>query len=177
LPRKLLFITLLIISWLAFAAVLSGAETLQEFKVKAGYLLNIPMFAEWSSLAAGQQSFKICIIGETPLNEALEAMKGRRIKNRPVAIVTIHEIAQADGCQVLFISGSERYRLQRLLAEAHRLGIMTVSDMRDFSNHGGMVALLSVNNKITYDLNLVSARSAGISFSSQNLKLANDVIN
>ncbi len=164
------------ISLFALTVGICGADTLQEFKVKASYLLNLPMFADWPASAARFQSFKVCIIGETPLHDVLETMKERKIKNRQVSIVTIQDIAQSDGCQVLFIAASERYRLQRLLPEAHRLGIMTISDIRDFAKHGGMVSLLSINNKITYDLNLVSARSAGISFSSQILKLANDVI-
>ncbi|MEI6305566.1 MAG: YfiR family protein [Deltaproteobacteria bacterium] len=175
--QKLLSISFLMILSLALAAGTCVAETPQEFKVKASYLLNIPKFADWPSSSAGYPTFKVCIIGETPLRDVLEEMKGRKIKNRPVAIVTIQEITQSEGCQVLFIAVSERYRLQRLLPEAHRLGIMTISDIRDFTKHGGMVSLLSINNKITYDLNLVSARSAGISFSSQILKLANDVIN
>ena len=174
--QRLTIVFLMIISF-ALAAGPCVAETPQEFKVKASYLLNLPMFADWPASTSGYQSFRVCIIGDTPLHDVLETMKGRKIKNRPVAIVPIHEIAQSDGCQVLFIAVTERYRLQRLLPEAHRLGIMTISDIRDFTKHGGMVSLLSINNKITYDLNLVSARSAGISLSSQILKLANDVIN
>jgi hypothetical protein len=175
--QKQFSIFFLMILWFALAVGTDGAETPQEFKVKASYLLNIPMFADWPAATAGHQSFKVCIIGETPLHDVLETMRERKIKNRPVSLVTVQEIAQSDGCQVLFIAASERYRLQRLLPEAHRHGIMTISDIRDFTKHGGMVSLLSINNKITYDLNLVSARSAGISFSSQILKLANDVIN
>lgn len=175
--RKVQYISILLILWFSLAGRTSTAETPQEFKVKAGYLLNIPKFADWPSSASGHPSFKVCVIGETPLHEVLETMKGQRIKNHPVAIQKIQEITQADGCHVLFIAVSERYRLQRLLPEAHRLGIMTISDMRDFSKQGGMVSLVSVNNRITYDLNLVSARSAAISLSSQILKLAHDVIN
>lgn len=40
-----------------------------------------------------------------------------------------------------------------------------------------MVSLVSVNNRITFDLNMASARLAAISFSSQLMKLANDIIN
>jgi hypothetical protein len=175
--RKLLVISVLLALWLSLDCSTCISETPQEFKVKAGYLLNIPKFADWPASASGHSSFKVCVIGETPIHEVLENMKGQRIKNRPVAIQKIQEITQADACQVLFIAVSERYRLQRLLPEAHRLGIMTISDMRDFSKQGGMVSLVSVNNRITYDLNLVSARSAAISFSSQILNLAHDVIN
>lgn len=152
------------------------AEIPQEFKVKAGYLLNLPLFSEWAPAHhTGCAAFTICIMGDTPLDAILDTTRDKRIKNRPVAVKTITDLAQADCCQVLFIAASERYRLQRLLPEAHRRGIMTVSDMRDFTRAGGMVALVSVNSRIAFDLNLSAARNASIAFNSQLLKLANDV--
>jgi hypothetical protein len=162
---------------LTIAAVLPvAAQTPQEFKVKAGYLLNIPLFSEWSASShPGCSSFTICIMGETPLAGVLDDIRNKRINNRPVLIRTIKDMVEAECCQVLFIAASERYRLQRLLPEAHRRGIMTVSDMRDFSRAGGMVALVPANSRIGYDLNLSAAKAASISFSSQLLKLANDI--
>jgi hypothetical protein len=77
----------------------------------------------------------------------------------------------------MFIAASKRYRLQLLLPGAHRLRIMTIRDMHDFSIPGGMVSLVFVNNRITFDLSMVSGRSVAILFSSQFLKLANDIIN
>lgn len=144
--------------------------------MKAGYLLNIPLFADQRP-TPDCSAFTVCIIGDTPLPGVLQGMAAnKRIKTRPVAVKTVDEVAQLDCCQVLFIASSERYRLQRLLAEAHKRGVITISDMRDFTKLGGMVSLVTINNKIGYDLNLTAARSASVSFSSQLLKLANDVI-
>ena len=78
---------------------------------------------------------------------------------------------------MLFIASSERHRLQTLLPEAHRRGILTISDMRDFARLGGMISLLVVDNRIIFDLNLSTANKASISFSSHLLKLARDIIN
>ena len=152
------------------------AETPQEYKVKAGYLVNLPLFSDWALPSqTGCELFAICIIGETPLYDAFSEVKSRKIKNRSITIRKINDSNEMNCCQVLFIAASERYRLQKLLAEAHHRGIMTVSDMRDFTKAGGMVALTPVQNRIGFDLNLAAARSASISFSSHLLKLANDV--
>ncbi len=153
-----------------------AAEVPQEYRVKAGYLLNIPIFADQPP-TPDCRAFTVCIIGDTPLGGVLQGMAtNKRIKTRPVTTKTIVEASQMECCQVLFIASSERYRLQRLLAEAHRRGIITISDMRDFTKLGGMVSLVTINNKIGFDLNLTAGRSASVSFSSQLLKLANDVI-
>lgn len=149
----------------------------QEYLIKAKYVLNIPLFTEMPSQKKGGGSYTICLIGNTPLEGVLAPSEGKQIKNRPLAIHKVTDSSQLDVCQVLFIAPSERYRLQQLFPVAHQLGIMTISDMRDFTKLGGMVSLVSVNNRITYDLNLVAARSAGVSFSTQILKLANDIIN
>ena len=154
-----------------------GDHVPQEYLVKAKYLLNIPLFTEIPSQKKGDTAFTICLIGSTPIESVLAPAEGKLIKNSHLRIRRIEDLSPLDSCQVLFIAASERYRLQRLLPEAHRLGIMTISDMRDFTKLGGIVSLVSVNNRITYDLNLVAARSVGILFSTHILKLANDVIN
>jgi hypothetical protein len=77
---------------------------------------------------------------------------------------------------MLFIASSERYRLQTLLAEAHRQGVVTIGDMRDFARSGGMIGLLTVDNRVAFDLNLSAAGKASVSFSSHVLKLARDII-
>ena len=81
-----------------------------------------------------------------------------------------------DSCQMLFIASSERHRLQTLLPEAQRRGILTISDMRDFTRLGGMISLQTINNRVTFDLNLSAAGKASISFSTHLLKLARDII-
>jgi len=175
--KRVLFISVFLMTCFIFGTKSCVAETLQEFKVKAGYLLNIPMFANFAPSSANCKSFTIAVMGETPLHEALQTTHGKKIKNLPVVIRAVHDISETDCCQVLFISSSERHHLQRLLPVAHQRGIMTISDMRDFIKLGGMVSLVMVGNRVTYDLNLAAARSAKISFSSQLLNLANDIRN
>lgn len=175
--RVFFFISILLMAFFSLFTKPCAAETLQEFKVKAGYLFNIPMFADWAPSSEVCSSFDIGVMGETPLHEVLKTTSGKRIKTLPVAIRTVQDISETGCCKVLFIASSERHRLQQLLPDAHQRGIMTISDMRDFAKLGGIVSLVTVGNRVAYDLNLAAARSAKISFSSQLLKLANDIRN
>lgn len=168
-----IFLVLAAIMGLHAAACLADAP--QEYVVKAKYLVNIPLFASLPESAGHCASFTICIIGHTPVVDALKAIQARQINNQPLEIKTISEISHTGCCKVLFIAASEQYRLQQLLPEANRQGILTVSDIRDFAKYGGMVSLVNANNRISYDLNLAAARKARISFSAQLLKLANDI--
>jgi len=163
---------------LVFPVVAQAAdEQPLEYRVKANYLLTLPLFVELPPHPSGCSSFTICTIGDTPLADLLDASKGKRIKGRPLAVARVHEPDRMGCCQVLFIASSEQYRLQKLLAVANRRGILTVSDMRGFVKQGGMINLVLVNNKISFDLNQAVARSAFISFGTQLLRLANDVSN
>jgi hypothetical protein len=149
----------------------------QEYLVKAKYLLNIPLYTEMPAQMKNGGTYTICLIGDTPLENILMSSKGRLIKNRPLVVRRVDDISQVDSCQMLFIASSERHRIQGLLSEANRRSVLTISDMRDFARLGGMINLLTVDNRITFDLNRSAASKASISFSSHLLKLARDIIN
>jgi hypothetical protein len=153
-----------------------GNDVPQEYQVKAKYLFNLPLFTEISPKASIGSHYTICLVGETPLENVLAAAKGKTVKNRPLMIRRVADLSHVDTCQMLFIASSERHRLQVLLPEAHRRGILTVSDMRDFARLGGIVSLQTVDNRVIFDLNLASAAKASITFSSHLLKLARDII-
>jgi len=158
-------------------SALAADEQPLEYRIKANYLLTLPLFVELPPHPASCSSFTVCMIGDTPLGDLLESSKGKRIKGRPLALARIQEPERMNCCQVLFIASSEQYRLQKLLAIANRRGILTISDMRGFVKQGGMINLVLVNNKISFDLNQAAARSASISFGTQLLRLAHDVSN
>jgi hypothetical protein len=173
---RLLAILLLIVmpSSLCFG---QESDVPQEYLVKARYLLNIPLFTETTSRVRDKTNYTICLIGDTPLMSLLESSKGTLIRNLPLEILMLEDLSQMKSCQMLFIASSERHRLQMLLPEAHRQGILTVSDMRDFVRLGGIIGLRNIDNRITFDLNRSAAGKATISFSSHLLKLAHDTIN
>jgi hypothetical protein len=152
-------------------------ETPQEYQLKAKYVLNIPLFTEMPPQSKHNNSYTICLIGATPLESVLGSSQGKLIRNRTLKVLRVDDISQVESCQMLFIASSERHRLQVLLPEAHRRGILTISDMRNFARLGGMISLLIVDNRITFDVNRSAASKASISFSSNLLKLAHDIIN
>ena len=171
-------LTILLLIFLPPTVSLGHGEAVpQEYLVKAKYLLNMPLFTEMPPQAKRGTGYTICLIGDTPLESVLETSRGSLINNRPLVIRKINDLSQMDSCQMLFIASSERHRLQTLLPETQRRGILTISDMRDFARLGGIISLLTVDNRITFDLNRSAARSASISFSSHLLKLAHDITN
>ena len=168
------FFIIALLSFLSLSLSL-GTDVPREYRVKANYVLNLPLFVELPDKELNCPSFSICLIGETPLSAVLDSSKGKQIKKRPLVIRSLPDIDQLECCQVLFVSSSERYRLQPLLLKAGRHGVLTISDMHDFVRQGGMIGLVTVNNRIGFELNLSAANWASISFDTQLLGMAHDV--
>ena len=115
----------------------------------------------------------IGILGKDPFGPYLEeAVRGESVNGRPLVIQHFHRVEEIQNCQILFISDSEAKRLPDILAKLQGRSILTVSDMENFSPHGGMVRLLTVNNKMQLRINVDALHAAGLTMSSKVLRAA-----
>jgi hypothetical protein len=78
-------------------------------------------------------------------------------------------------CRILFISSSEQNQLKEILAALDNTSVLTVSDMPQFARRGGMIQFVVEANKVRVEVNLTSAERAGLTLSSQLLKVAINV--
>jgi len=146
-----------------------------EYAVKATYLYNFSRFVQWpaDTSAAKGESFPICIYGEDPFGTVLDTiLSGESIKGRPVVLKRVLKLQDALECRVLYISSSEDSRLKEILAGLDKTGVLTVSDIPQFSQRGGIIQFVIVANKVRFEVNLSSAQDAGLTLSSDLLKVA-----
>lgn len=154
----------------------ADAQQLQatEAQVKAAFLFNFGKYVTWPN-APGDQ-FYICVLGQDSLGSALDGIvAGERMGARPVAVRRIRATQQASGCQVLFITASEESRLDATLASLAGNPALTVSDMHRFTERGGMIQFVQEGNRIRFTVNLKAAQKAGLTVSSELLKVAKSV--
>ena len=160
---------------LAFPNAPSAASAPTEYEVKAAYLYNFGKFVQWPQKAAANDSgsFPICVLGQDPFGKALDsAIVGESINGKNVVARRIAKAEEAANCRVLFISSSESSELGRILSALDDASLLTVSDMPDFAQRGGMIHLLLQDQKVRFEVNLDAARRVGLTLSSQLLKLA-----
>lgn len=145
-----------------------------EYEVKATYLYNFGRFVQWSTGAvAKSDSFPICVIGQDPFGAALDTiLSGESIEGKAVVAKRVSKPQDALSCRVLYVSMSEDSRLKEVLAGLDKAGVLTVSDIPQFSQRGGMIQFVLVGNKIRFEVNLTSAQDAGLTLSSDLLKVA-----
>jgi hypothetical protein len=149
-----------------------------EFQVKAAYLYNFGRFVQWpdESGADRNESFEICVLGTDPFGQALDAtLAGATIGGKSVAAKRITKPQDVDSCRILFISSSEESHLKEDLAALDKTRVLTVSDIPRFSERGGMIGFILDGNRVRFDVNLDSAQGAGLTLSSELLKVATSV--
>lgn len=173
--RYLVFLLLL----LPFAALSTHAQESHptESQVKAAYLYNFGKFVTWPGAAGSGASFQICVLGKDPFGVILEStVAGGNIEDKQVTAKRISSLQESDHCRIVFISSSEQARLKTILAAAKAGGTLTVSDIPHFADKGGMIEFVPKENKIRFEVNLPATQEAGLTLSSELLKVATRVI-
>ena len=146
-----------------------------DYEVKAAYLYNFGRFVEWPAKVTTTKtdSFTICILGEDPFGPALDVtLAGERVGNQKVAARRISSLRDSVDCRILFISSSEANRLNKIIEALDTSAILTVSDIPQFSQGRGMIQFVLEGNRIRFEVNLTATQRAGLTLSSELLKVA-----
>jgi len=165
------------IAWGLLAVPVTRAQNPKptDYEVKAAYLYNFGRFVEWPAkmTAANTGAFSICVLGEDPLGPALDAtLAGEKIGNQKVIARRISSPQESFDCQILFISASEANRLNKIIDALDKTALLTVSDIPHFSQHRGMIQLVLEGSRIRFEVNLTATQHAGLTLSSELLKVA-----
>lgn len=149
-----------------------------ETQVKAAYLYNFGKFVRWQGdHSAKPDSFEICVLGKDPFGAVLDStVAGERIDGKKITATRLASAQEAAHCSVLFVSPSEDGHLNAILAAAQRLNVLTVSDLPHFADRGGIIGLVTQQDKVRFEVNRGAAEQAHLALSSELLKVAVKVI-
>ena len=147
-----------------------------EYQLKAAFLFNFTKFTDWPSSAFTNSSgatLVIGVLGHDPFGAALDdVVKGEAVNGRPIVIKRFQSGDDPSACHVLFVSRSEKDRRSSLLETLKKKPVLTVSDLDQFCQQGGMINLvLSAGGTVKPEINPDAARAAGVQISSKLLNL------
>lgn len=166
----------LILFLLAVPALLA-AQTASEYDVKAAFLYNFTKFVDWPPDAFPDPgSLKVCVLGENPFGASLQTIAGELVGNRKLTVMRTDSLARPAGCQVLFISRSERERVPQILAAVKGSPVLTVGDTKGFADEGVIINFVLEGSKVRFEVNTDSAERAGLKISSKLLQLAKRIV-
>jgi hypothetical protein len=166
---------LLLALLLTCTAIVSGQSRppAAEHEVRAAFLYQFARYVNWPNLPGTSTPFVICVFGEDPFGSALDdAVKGKHISDRPVAIKRIIGPAEMRECKVLFVSRSADDSLAAILKALTGQQVLTVGEGPQFTRRGGIVAFTFEDRKVRFIINLAAARAAQLNLSSQLIRIA-----
>jgi hypothetical protein len=165
---------------LIFARIAAAQSTPRsEYEIKAAYLFSFGRFVEWPPRPGRDaSSFTICVLGADPFGAVLDTtLAGATIRGRRVDARRVTAPDDAASCQIVFISTSEERRVAMVVQSLNQAGVLTVSDMPQFVARGGMIQFVTAASRVRFEINLLSAREAGLAMSSELLRVASAVRN
>jgi hypothetical protein len=163
---------------LSQASALGQTRPLSEYQIKAAYLYNFAKFVEWQSerLKGEDRPIVLGILGRDPFHEALDSLEGKTVKGRRLVVKRFKSVRELEFCHILFVSSSEKDRLQPILTDAVKSwSVLTVGDVEGFTDAGGVIRLFFRKNNIRFEINIEAARQQGLAISSKLLRLADIV--
>lgn len=154
---------------------MASAETPSEDRLKAGFILNFAKFTDWPAAGGESNRLLVCSLGARPLAGNLEALQGQVVQGREVQVRAAVRPSELRECQVLFITVDEQARIESVLQQLARLPVLTISDVPNFVQAGGMIGLFEENSKMRFDVNLTALRQNNLGMSASVLRLARTV--
>ena len=161
---------------LAPDVVLTAQETIEP-DVKATFLYNFTRFIEWPGPATEASApFRICVVADPTMEQAIKrTVEGEVVQGRPLVMTQPHTPQEAAGCQILFVGRTEHQRAATLLSAVRDLPVLTVGDSSQFVEQGGTIQFVLVDNRVRFDVNLLSAQRANLKMSANLLRVARKV--
>ena len=151
-------------------------DSLEQARLKAAFVLNFMKFTAWPEpRTADAGTLTLCATYGHPLAGQLHELEGRDVRGLGVRLVH-HGGDDIRSCDVVFVAAADASTLQALQRATAARPILTISDRAGFIDHGGMIEMKLVNGRTRFDINLAAARAAGLTLSSQLLKLADRVV-
>jgi len=159
---------------LAHLAAAQG-QNVDEYQVKAAFLYNFAKFVEWPAGAfkGPGDPIVICVLGRSPFGPLLDqATRGKQIDGHNLLIHEVSDARECMGCQLLFITASEKKHFPAVLELLKTGSVLTVGETANFAAAGGIINFKLDDGKVGLEINVIAAQRARLRISSKLLSLA-----
>lgn len=146
-----------------------------EYRVKAAFLLNFAKFVDWPAEAFHDPStpIAICIAGRNPFGGALRsAVDGKSVAGRAFVVREGVEAGDSANCHILFVPGTDKARIRSVLSQSSSLPALSVGESDGFATDGGVVNFRLENATVRIEINAESARRKNLRISAKLMSLA-----
>ncbi|MBK1716137.1 YfiR family protein [Thiocystis violacea] len=156
----------------------ADVRDVREAEVVIAYLYNFSKFVTWptTTFPSADTSLNLCVYGRTSSADAFKTLDAKSAQGHPVRVEPRSRGDTLHGCHIVYASESEQAYLTPLLRAVDRRPVLTVSEIPGFVAAGGMIGFVRADNRLRFEINTTSAEAAGLTISSQLLRLAIHVL-
>lgn len=145
-----------------------------EQHLKAAFVFRFPQFVTWPPVStSGRNTLEICVAGSATAGALRDLTSGESLNGRQFVVRENPAEQSLQSCHVLMVAGRQQSRA--MMARAATLPILTVGDSETFLDDGGIIQLKLVDRRVRFEISMPAASRAGITLSSQLLRLAANV--
>jgi hypothetical protein len=172
-------------AWMAAMVVLAAgagaeavhAQAVSEPAVKAAFLYKFLGYVEWPAQAVPvEPTYVIAIAGAEEVAAELDHLvSGRSINGRRITVRRVRDVEGVRGAQVLFV-GRNQPNAREMLRAVQRQGVLTVTETEHGLDGGSIVNLVTLEDRVGFEVSLEAADRAGIGISSRMLGVARRVV-
>jgi hypothetical protein len=171
--RRSVILLLLLALLGGVASVPAVAQTPNEYRVKAAFILNFTRFIEWPSDGYSDGgALVVGIVGDDPFGGSLDQLNGTSVNGHRIVIRRLKAGDYLKACQILFVSSSERNRLGKILESVRGGSVLTIGELSQFNQAGGIIKFVIQDNKVRFEINSGAASQARLRVSSKLLALS-----
>ncbi len=180
-PHELIRRWLTVLLWLSglfsssYAAAQPDDVSPGEIQIKAAFLYKFTGYVDWpkSSFKDANSPITIGVVGADEIADELRHMvSDRTVQSRPLNVIVVSKESDLSGVHVLFIGRDASARLARLIEAVRQRPILTVTDIPDGLERGGMINFVIAKRRVQFEIAVDAAEKAGLVLSSRLLSVA-----
>jgi hypothetical protein len=157
-----------------FCAAAAHGQDVTESSLKAAFIHNFAKFTQWPrEVLPPAAPLQACVLGDAAFGDVLGSyVKGHPIDGHEILVSRVTSLEAARSCHILYVSGVTATRVALVVADLNGAPVLTLSDMDQFAQAGGMAQLYVEDGRIRFKVNLDRTRESRLQFSSKLLALA-----
>lgn len=162
---------------LACAAATATADSLDEDRLRAAFVLRLAQYTQWPAPAADSPTLSLCAAGLQPAGlDAVRALTSRVVGSAQIRVrVPAEPRDAAHDCQVLLLGYPDAATLRQWIAAVGEAPVLVVATSPEAMRAGVCIALISEPQGMAFAVNHGESKKRGLSLAAPVLKLAREV--
>lgn len=146
--------------------------------VEAAFLRNFAHYVDWPPhvFTDDQTPWTICILGDDPFGDILEAtFNNRTEKGRAFKVFRADSLNELPACHIIFITYKSAARRRWALGQMKNKPVLTVGDSPEFLQEGGVIQF-NVDGRVHMNINLDQARAVSLTIQTKMLEVSSGIL-